>query len=561
MDYKKFADMLFPDITLSVQDIINKYPKRVLNDGAQVTRYAPSPTGYMHIGNFFQMFISYNLAKQTEGTFYVRIEDTDSKREKKDATQVIYEILDKFNINIDEYQTLNGEDVGAYGPYVQSQRVNIYKAFAKELVAKGRAFPCFCKKTEGKEDVLELRKDKFLEDDSKEYDVCRDLSLEEVEKHLNNGDKFAIRLKTLNDGTQRVTFHDLIKGDIEAKANAKDFILLKNDGVPPYAFAHAIDDTLMGTTIVVRGEEYISSTPMHIELFEALGFTPTVYCHNPLICKIGDEGNRRKISKRYDPEADMRFYFEKGYPIDAVLEYLLNLINSHFETWRTQNPEKPWQDFKFGINDITTVAPIFDLVKLGSISKNIISKMTAQEVYNNTLNWAQEYDKDFAGILLNNKDFAIKVFNIDRDVPKPRKDIACFSEVKEYYAYMFNELLNVDSLKQGLQNACLNPEDNSVKFDKVSVKNVLNNYLESYNKNDEKQEWFDKIKQVSKQNGWADDMKEFKANPEKFKGSYGDVSTLIRVALTGKTQTPDLYYICNILGKQEMQRRIDLLTK
>ena len=406
MDSIKIANLIFPNTKYTVEELEKKYKKRNLNDKQVVSRYAPSPTGYMHIGNFFQMFISYNLTRVTDGTFFLRVEDTDAKREKKDATKVIYDILDRFNIKPDEYQTLDGEDVGEYGPYVQSQRADIYAVFAKKLVSEGKAFPCFCKKTEGKEDVLKLREEKFAEDDEKEYDPCRDLSFDQVKANIDAGMPYAIRLKTKNDGSQRIKFFDLIKGEIEAKANAKDFIILKTDGIPPYAFAHAVDDTLMGTTIVVRGEEYISSVPAHIELFEALGFDLITYCHNPLICKIGDNGNRRKISKRYDPEADMRFYFEEGYPTTSVLEYLLNIINSGFETWRNANPEKHWTEFKFGVNDITTVAPIFDLVKLSDVSKNVVSKMTALEVYENTLAWAEEYDSEFAEYLKANKDYA-----------------------------------------------------------------------------------------------------------------------------------------------------------
>ena len=295
-NYQKIAELLYPNNKFTVEEILQKYPKRNLNANQVVSRYAPSPTGYMHLGNFFQMFISYNLTRVTDGVFFLRIEDTDAKREKKDAVGVIYEILNKFGIKPNEYQTLEGEDVGQYGPYVQSQRVEIYKAFAKKLVAEGKAFPCFCRKTEGKEDVLKLREHKFENDDLKEYDPCRDLSYEEVEANIKAGKPFAIRLKTKNSGTERVKFYDLIKGEIDTKANAKDIILVKSDGVPPYAFAHAIDDTLMGTTIVVRGEEYISSTPSHMEIFDALGFDYVTYCHNPLICKIGEEGNRRKIS-------------------------------------------------------------------------------------------------------------------------------------------------------------------------------------------------------------------------------------------------------------------------
>ena len=436
MDYNKIADLLFPDLKLSVEEIEKRYPKRDLSESQVVSRYAPSPTGYMHIGNFLQMFISYNLTRVTDGVIFLRQEDTDSKREKDDAMAVIYEILDRFGIKFNEYQTLDGQDIGNYGPYKQSERVDIYKAYAKKLVADGKAFPCFCTKTEGKEDVLKLRENKFEEDDQKEYDPCRDLTYDEIKKHIDNGEKFAIRLKTQNDGSQRVKFYDLIKGEIEAKANAKDFVLLKNDGIPPYAFAHAVDDTLMGTTIVVRGEEYISSTPMHIELFNALGFKPTIYCHNPLIWKIGENGNRRKISKRYDPEFKMTYYFEQGYPLESVLEYLLNLINSGFEEWRAKNPTLNWREFKFGINDITMVAPVFDMNKLTDISKNIIAKMTAEEVYENVINWAKEYDNEFYLILKENKEFVLKVFSIDRGGDKPRKDLSKWCEVKEYFDYI-----------------------------------------------------------------------------------------------------------------------------
>ncbi len=555
MDYKKLAELLFPHINITTEEIEKKYPKRNLLNGQMVTRYAPSPTGYMHIGNFFQMYISYNLAKNTNGKFFVRVEDTDEKRRVEGALEVIYEILNKFNIKIDEYQTLDGVDIGAYGPYVQSQRGHIYGAYAKKLVAEGKAFPCFCRKTEGKEDVLELRKDKFLEDDEKEYDPCRDLPLEVIEEKLKNNEPFAIRLKTKNDGSQRVKFYDLIKGEIDAKANAKDFILLKSDGIPPYAFAHAIDDTLMGTTIVVRGEEYISSTPMHIELFEALGFPLPTYCHNPLICKIGENGNRRKVSKRYDPEADMRFYFEEGYPCNAVLEYLLNLINSGFEGWREQNPDKPWQEFKFGIKDITTVAPIFDMVKFGNVSKNCIARMDAASVYNHVLEWAGRKDVDFYNILSKNKDYALKVFNIERENLKPRKDIEKWSDVKGIYTYMFNDLHDKILAKQALAdfvNAQVAPKN----FNINEVNKILSEYANNYNPDLDKQEWFNGIKQIAKNNGFADDNKLYKANPDAFKGSYADVAALIRVALTGRTQSLDLYEVCQTLGKEEIINRL-----
>ncbi len=549
-NYEKIAELLYPNNKYTVEDILKKYPKRNLAKSQVVSRYAPSPTGYMHLGNFFQMFISYNLTRVTDGVFFLRIEDTDAKREKKDATKVIYEILDKFGIKANEYQTLDGEDIGNYGPYVQSQRVEIYKAFAKKLVSEGKAFPCFCKKTEGKEDVLKLREHKFENDDLKEYDPCRDLTYEEVELNLNEGKPFAIRLRTKNNGTERVKFYDLIKGEIETKANAKDIILVKNDGVPPYAFAHAIDDTLMGTTIVVRGEEYISSTPAHMEIFDALGFDYVTYCHNPLICKIGDEGNRRKISKRYDPEADMRYYFEKGYPIESVLEYLLNLINSGFENWRRQNPNLSWKEFKFGVNDITAVAPIFDLVKLNDISKNLISRMKAEDVYNGVLSWAQEYEKDFASILEKYKDLSIKALNIDREIERPRKDIEAYGEVKNLYSYFYNELLNRKEL--------LNFD---VKFTKETIKEFLSEYLKVLSLNATKEEWFALIKEVAGKCGFATDNKAYKANPEMFKGNVADACAIIRGAVTGRNQTPDLYSIMQVLGKVEVENRINYVLE
>lgn len=545
MDNQKIANLLFPNIQTKVEEIEAKYKPRNLNESQVVSRYAPSPTGYMHIGNFFQMFISYNLKRNTDGKFFIRVEDTDSKREKKDATAVIYEILSRFGIlqNTDEYQTLDGKDIGGYGPYVQSQRVDIYKAYAKKLVAEGKAFPCFCKKTEGKEDVLKLREEKFAEGDTKEYDPCRELSEEAIIKNIEAGKTFAIRLKTKNNGTERIKFNDLIKGEIDAPANAKDIILLKDDGIPPYAFAHAIDDTLMGTTIVVRGEEYISSTPAHLEIFEALGFKPITYCHNPLICKIGENGNRRKISKRYDPEADMRYYFEIGYPTESVLEYLLNIINSGFENWRVKNPTLPWQEFKFGVKDITTVAPIFDLVKLGDISKNVISRMKATEVYENVLVWAKEYNPTFADYLIKNKNYAIKVFNIDRETPKPRKDISCWSMVESYFDYMFgmpkaNELDGAD-------------KDNYLEF------------ISSYGKNfvlpKTKDEWFAGVKATAENLGYATDNKLYKANPEAYKGNTAKACEFLRLALTGRKNSPDLYEIMTILGEEEVSRR--LITK
>ena len=541
-DNQKIAELLYPQITTTTEEIFARYPKRDLKDGQVVTRFAPSPTGLMHIGNFFQAFISYNLAKNTDGIIFLRIEDTDQKRKIENAQKILYDILDRFGIKFNEYQTLDGKDIGVYGPYVQSQRQEIYKIFAKKLVAEGRAFPCFCKKTEGKEDVLELRKTKFDEDDEKEYDPCRNLSFEEVKRHIDNGESFAIRLKTKNTGKERIKFYDLIKGEIEAKANAKDFVLLKSDGIPPYAFAHAIDDTLMGTTIAVRGEEYISSTPAHLELFEALGFKPIKYCHNPLICKIDEEtGNRRKISKRHDPEANMMYYFEMGYPVNSVLEYLLNMLNSSFENWRKNNPDLPWQDFKFSINDITAVAPLFDNLKFNDISKNVISRMSGEELFENWLNWAKEYDKPLAEILNKDKVKFIKLCQMDRDgAVKPRKDIYNYYMMKEYFSYAFASPTGYEI------DEC----------DKNNANEFLQEYLKNFKMPESNEQWFNDVKALAEKLGYATDNKLYKKSPESFKGNTAKVCEFIRVAITGRKNSPTLFAIMEILGEEETKKRL-----
>lgn len=540
MENKQIAQLLFPEVTMTPEEVFAKYPKRDLKDGQIVTRFAPSPTGYVHIGNFFQAFISYNLAKNSDGIYFLRLEDTDQKRAKENAKEILYAALDYYGIKYDEYQTLDGKDVGVYGPYVQTQRQEYYKVFAKKLVEEGKAFPCFCKKTEGKEEVLKQRETKWLENDAFEYDPCRNLTLEEVKAHLDNGDSFAIRLKTKNKGDERIVFNDLIKGDIEAKANAKDIILLKSDGIPPYPFAHAIDDTLMGTTMVVRGEEYIASTPAHIEIFEALGFPQIQYCHNPLICKIGDEGNRRKISKRYDPEANMMYYVEQGYPKEAILEYLLNMINSGFEMWRKNNPEAHWSEFKFKPTEITAVAPLFDVVKFNDVSKNIIVRQSGEQLYQNWLAWAKEYDQQLAGVLEGDPEKYIALCAMDRDnAAKPRKDIYNYSMMKGYFGYIFEQ-----------------PNAVFEEADKTNAKEFLSAYAATYKPAASNEEWFENVKTLAGSLGYATDNKLYKANPEAYKGNVAKACEFIRVAITGAKNSPTLFTIMNILGEGETLKRL-----
>ncbi len=543
MKYNDIANLIFPDVNISTDEIFARYPKRQLKDGQMVTRFAPSPTGLVHIGNFFQAFISYNIAKNTDGVLFLRIEDTDRKREKVEAKKVLYDVLENFDMKFDEYQTLDGKDIGNYGPYVQSQRVEIYKAFAKKLVSEGKAFPCFCKKTEGKEDVLKQRETKFVQDDEKEYDPCRDLTFDEIKKHIDNGESFAVRLKTKNRGDERIKFNDLIKGELEAKANAKDFVILKSDGTPPYPFAHAIDDTLMGTTIVVRGEEYIASTPAHIELFEALGFKQIQYCHNPLIYKLNELGNRRKISKRYDPESNMMYFCENGYPKEAVFEYLLNMINSGFEIWRKNNPDKAWKEFKFKPSQITTVAPIFDLVKLNDISKNVISLISGEELFKNWLEWANIYDPALAQVLERDEEKFVRVCQMDRDgKPKPRKDIYNYFMMKEKFHYFF----------------ATPTEFNIDKEDRENANEFLNEYKKNFVMPASNEEWFNSVKALAGEMGYATDNKLYKANPEQFKGNVAKACEFIRQAITGEKDSPTLFTIMEILGEEEVKARLDV---
>ena len=540
MDKRKIADLLYPNITQTPEDIFKKYPPRSLKEGEVVSRFAPSPTGFMHIGGFFQVLIDRSLAKNSGGVFYLRNEDTDKKRQVDGAMDIVFEILDRFDQQPDEYQKVGQSSVGAYGPYIQSLRTDIYQTFAKDLVARGKAFPCFCKKTEGKEEILKARELKFSENDSNaEFDPCRDLSFEEVKKHIDNGDNFAIRLKTPNDGTHKMKFTDIVKGEVELPENAKDVILIKNDGIPPYAFAHAIDDTLMGTSIVVRGEEWFTSTPAHIDIFNALGFKPLKYYHTPNICKIDEKGGKRKLSKRKDPESNMQYFFEEGYPTTSVIEYLLNLISSAFEPWRAKNPDAHYSDFKFGIKDITAISPLFDFDKLNDIAKNIIAKMSAEEVYDNWLKWAEEFKPSLAEYLKANKEYATKVLSIDRGGAKPRKDIYKYSMIEDYFSYMFHA-----------------PKER----EELDTRDNYNEFLFEYSKNftlpTEKDVWFAGVKEVAEKLGYATDNKLYKASPDAYKGNTAKACEYIRLALTGKKNSPDIFEIMTIFGQEETLRRL-----
>ena len=542
MDYKKLANLLYPNVTKDTSYYENLYKRRNLKENAQVTRIAPSPTGFLHIGTAYGAMID-KLTAGKDGAFYFRLEDTDKKREQKNTGTIAYEMLKLFNLKPNEGYTGDGnEEIGDYGPYVQSNRLEIYNTYAKKLVEMGKAFPCFCEKPEGKEEVLERRKEQLETNETiLEKDPCRNLTLEEVEENLKNNKPFALRFKNEGDPNKTYKIKDLIKGEKEIRECCKDFVLIKNDGIPPYAFAHAIDDHLMGTTIVVRGEEWFPSLSSHLALFDALGFEHVNYAHTPVICKLDENGNKRKLSKRKDPEADCRYFIKQGYPINALYEYLLNLANSDFEEWRKNNPMVDNSEFNFSIEKVGNNNPMFDIVKINDISKEIISKMTAEEVYEKTLSWAKEYDGEFYTYLLNNKEYAINIFAIDRYTNKPRKDIAKFSEVKNYYSYFFND--EIDQVSQLPEN--LKMED---------MKNIISSYSKIVFPLVEKQDWFNGVKSICEPLGFASDMKVFKQNPNMYKGSVADVSTVIRVVLTGRKNSPDLYEIIKLLDKKVIER-------
>lgn len=539
MDYKKLADLLFADNKLTVEEIEKRYPKRELKDGACVTRFAPSPTGYMHLGGFFQALIDYNIAKRSGGVFMLRIEDTDQKREISGASAIIMGILNEYGFTPDEYELKGGVTVGEYGPYYQSERQEIYKAYAKKLVSEGKAFPCFCKKTEGLKDVKEKREKKFAVGINEDKDPCRNLTLEQIEKYLKEGKKFAIRLKSAGDGTKKIKFHDGAKGDVEIIENSMDAILLKDDLIPTYHFAHAVDDTLMGTTVVVRGEEWLPSYPLHVEIFNALGFKQPKYIHTPLIYKFNEKGNKIKISKRKHPEADMRFFDKEGYDKEAVIEYLTNLINSNFEIWRAKNPTTDIMEFPFDGFKITANTPIFDFVKLNDVSKEIISRYSADRCYADLLAWAREYSLENVDYLVKDKEYVTKILNIDREKSKPRKDIYKWSMFFELYDYMFSDPTHYEL-----------DEDKKKDFEKV-----LREYKKYLNLSS-KEVWFENIKKMATELGYATDNKDFKANPDKYKGNVATVCEYIRVAITGRKNSPDLFEIMSLLGEKEVLQRM-----
>lgn len=542
MDNNKLAQLLFPHINVEMEEYLEKiYPKRQLPEGAYVTRFAPSPTGFIHIGGLFTALVNERLAHQSGGKIFLRIEDTDKKREQEDGINEIITGLAAFGINFDEGKTLDGTEKGDYGPYVQSHRAEIYQSFCKALVKKGFAYPCFC--TE--EDLAEIRKiqeeKKVLPGYHTEYAKCRNLTYEEIEENIKAGKPYVVRLKSPGKIGGRVKYKDVVKGDIEMDENVADIVLLKTDGIPTYHFAHACDDTLMGTTHVVRSDEWVPSVNIHLQLFYVLGLKPPKYCHISPIMKE-DNGGKRKLSKRKDPEAAVSYFTEEGYPKEAVLEYLLTLANSQYEDWRKQNKTADLHDYKFAMKNMSKSGALFDLVKLNNVSGEVISRFPAEKLYEYVLEWAQEFDKEFAQKLIDNKEKAVTFFGVDRSGNKPRKDITQWKGVAKYMDYIFSNEFEYEAI------------DNIAHEDQ---KAVLNKYATVFDVNHTKDEWFGTMKSICEELGFSPDVKAYKADPSAFKGHVGDISTIVRVALTGRKNTPDLYSIMAILGTDEIKARIN----
>lgn len=544
MNYKDLADLIFPNVK-DKEYYEEKYPERNLKEGAIVTRYAPSPTGVMHIGGLYQGLISKKLSKQTEGVFFVRIEDTDQKREIDNGVNEIIQSLNKFGIEPDEGMVNETESKGEYGPYKQSMRKEIYQSYAKYLIEQGKAYPCFCLP----EDLEQMRsKQESAKIRPGYYGVwakCRNITVEEAINKIKNGEKYIIRFKSPGREDKKIKHHDLIKGNVDFPENDQDIVIIKADGLPTYHFAHAVDDHLMRTTHVVRGDEWLSSVPLHLQLFQELGFKAPKYAHIAPIMK-NENGNKRKLSKRKDPEAAVSYYDEMGIPKEAVNEYLLNIANSNFENWRKANKDKSIDEFELQLNKMSVSGALFDMVKLLDVGKIVISKFTAEEVYEKSLNWAKNYDKELEE-MLKDKEYSLKVLGIERGNQKPRKDIAKWSDVKENIEYMYDNKFFGTKHEYPFQ----------VINDKEEIRKILDLYLEKYyDEKDDKQTWFNKIKELAGELGYAKEVKEYKANPELYKAHVGDVSTVLRVALTTRTNTPDMYEIMQVLGKASVEKRI-----
>ncbi|MDY4754155.1 MAG: glutamate--tRNA ligase [Candidatus Faecousia sp.] len=540
MDYFALAELLFPHVTMTPEELEAKYPPRNVPEGAVITRMAPSPTGFVHLGNLVQGLTSERMAHQSGGVLFLRVEDTDAKREVPGAVEVLIETLKHYGIHFDEGATIDGDN-GAYGPYRQRQRADIYHVYAKKLVQEGMAYPCFC--TE--EELASMREKQEAAKETTgyygQYAIWRDRPMEDIQAQIEAGSPWVLRFRSTGDVSKQFKFNDLVKGELTVTENNIDQVLLKSDGIPTYHFAHAVDDHLMHTTHVVRGDEWLPSLPFHIQLFKALGFKLPKYVHIGPLQKM-DGSSKRKLSKRKDPELALTYYKKEGFPVQAVYEYIMTLLNSNYEDWRRANPTAPSSDFKFSPKKLNPAGNLFDYSKLCDVSKNEIAKMDASQVYDLLLEWAKEFDPDFGSKLEADPEFAIKILAIGRGGKKPRKDLATWSDAKPYMGFFYDAYLEAPCFDE--------------KFDKATIRSALEKFLDRFDFADDSSVWFDKVKEITTELGFTTDMKAYKADPTAFAGTVADVSTFLRLAVTGKTNSPDLYTVMQILGYDATVARI-----
>jgi len=555
MDYNRLAELLFPDIKTTPEDMEKRFPRRVLPEGAVVTRFAPSPTGFVHFGGLFPSTVGERLAHLSKGVFFLRIEDTDAKREVPGAAEGLIKTLSRYGVNFDEGAILdeNGNITykGDYGPYKQSERREIYQTYAKALVQKGLAYPVFTTEEE-LEELLETDKKAEIKNtdwttaaaEKKEAQLnARKFTLEDVEKNVREGNPFVLRILSDGDGERKIKVTDLIKGTIEIPENDEDFVLLKSDGIPTYHMAHVVDDYLMGTTHVIRGEEWLPSLPKHVQLFRYLGLKLPKFMHISQIMKLDEAGNKKKLSKR-DMGANMDDYTRMGYIPEAVCEYVMTLLNSNYEEWHAQNPDKHYTEFPFSVKKMSVSGCLFDFDKLNDVSKNVISRLTAADVTQKVTEWALKFDEEFGRVLEASPEYAEKIFAIGRGGKKPRRDLATLADAKPYMGFFYDEFFRIeDEYPEG--------------FDKDDIKKTLVSFNLTYDAADDMNAWFEKIKAIAESLGYASDMKAYKADPEAFKGNVADISMFIRVAVTGKMNAPDLYTVMQILGREKTVARID----
>ena len=555
MDYQKLAELLFPHITATPADIEARFPARTLPEGAKVTRFAPSPTGFVHFGGLFPTTVAERLAHQSGGVLYLRIEDTDAKREVPGAAEALIRTLATYGIDFDEGAILGEDgkvsDRGAYGPYKQSLRGEIYQTFAKQLVREGKAYPCFSTEEELEELQKANKKEEIKNTDwqaeaaarREEMLARRNFTMEDVEAHLAAGDPFVLRILADGDPEKKLKFTDLVKGNMEIPENDEDFVLLKSDGIPTYHFAHAVDDHLMGTTHVIRGEEWLPSLSKHLQLFRYLGFRTPKYMHIAQIMKLDENGNKKKLSKR-DMGANMDDYTGMGYCPEAVCEYVMTLLNSNYEEWRMQNPDKSYRDFPFNIKKMSVSGCLFDFNKLNDVSKNVICRMSAADVTQKVTEWALRYDPEFGKALSADTDYAEKIFAIGREGKKPRKDLATWADAKPYMGFFYDAFFRIE-------------DEYPEKYDRGDIRRVLEEFKNTFDPADDMTAWFEKIKAIGASLGYTADMKAYKADPSAFRGNVADVSMFLRVAVTGKMNSPDMYAVMQILGKEKLIERID----